>query len=63
MFSPDLFKSATLTPLQTQVAELGRCPFCKIRLKYVHTGGGMDFHQCGNCLKVFVLPEVPKLIG
>jgi ribosomal protein L37AE/L43A len=64
VFPSELFKGVTMTPLQKQVAETGRCPFCHTkRLKYIHTGGNMDFHQCSDCLKVFVLPEIPKLLG
>lgn len=57
-------KIVSMTPLQMQVAELGCCPFCHTkRLKYVGTAAETDWHQCRGCLKVFVLPEVPKLIA
>lgn len=56
-------KTAVMNPLQQQLAEKGRCPGCKGVLLYMHTGAGIDFHQCGRCNHVYALPEVPKLIG
>lgn len=60
-----LFRPAVMNPLQRRLVELGKCPTCKAKLEYRHTGGGMDFHQCTRvgCLRVFVLDEAPKLLG
>jgi hypothetical protein len=60
MTSPtDLFKVRTMTPLEHQVVDAGRCPRC--HTKTLRSKGVMDLEdielmQCLTCKHVYVLP-------
>jgi hypothetical protein len=51
---PYLPVGPTLTPNEQQAVECGRCPKCKGAVRHIHDGAGMRFHQCANCMSVFV---------
>jgi ribosomal protein L40E len=60
MTSPrDLFKILTMTPLEYQVVETGRCPRCHtktLRSKGVIDLADVELTQCRTCKRVYVLP-------
>lgn len=60
MLPSELFKLATITPLQAQVTKLGVCPNChKKRLRHVHSCEQFSSWQCTKCLHIYMLEPQP----
>lgn len=62
MILSEFMKTALMTHLQERVASLGVCPVCHAKtLALKNEGTGMKFHQCRQCLTVWVLDNHPHI--
>jgi hypothetical protein len=51
----DMLKTAMMSPHQEKIVNLGTCPSCMKPLECLGATGGYKWHQCKQCLAVWIM--------